>query len=76
MPSCLDIPADLRTEFYSGGEESARPATVLGSKAVGEPSVLAGCSLLFAIRMAVASARRDGGNTDWFQLGTFFFFKL
>ena len=47
VPSCLDIPATLRTQFYNSGHN---PAGVLGSKTTGEPSVLAGCSVLFAIR--------------------------
>jgi xanthine dehydrogenase molybdopterin-binding subunit B len=33
----------------------------LGSKATGEPSMLMGCSVLFAIRNAVQSARADCG---------------
>ena len=65
-PSCMDIPADLRTEFYNSGNN---PHGVLSSKATGEPSVLAGCSVLFALRMAISSARKDGGDTDWFQFG-------
>ena len=47
VPSVLDIPATLRTQFYNSGHN---PAGVLGSKTTGEPSVLAGCSVLFAIR--------------------------
>ena len=47
VPSCLDIPATLRTQFYNSGHN---PAGVLGSKTTGEPSVLAGCSVLFAMR--------------------------
>jgi xanthine dehydrogenase/oxidase len=38
---------------------------VLGSKAVGEPSVLGGVSVLLALRRAVASVRRDGGLPAW-----------
>ena len=67
VPTCLDVPADLRTEFFDSGHN---PAGVLGSKATGEPSVLAGCSVMFALRMAITSARADAGITDWFQLGT------
>lgn len=65
VPTCLDVPAELRTEFYDSGNN---PAGVLGSKATGEPSVLAGCSVMFALRMAITSARADAGITDWFQL--------
>ena len=47
VPGALDIPADLRTTFYNSGHN---PNGVLGSKTTGEPSVLAGCSVLFALR--------------------------
>ena len=47
VPTCFDIPADLRTQFYNSGHN---PNGVLGSKTTGEPSVLAGCSVLFALR--------------------------
>ena len=66
IPTSMDVPADLRTEFYDSGNN---PNGVLGSKATGEPSVLAGCSVLFALRMAITSARADAGLTDWFQFG-------
>lgn len=26
-------------------------------------------SVMFAIREAISSARRDAGNTDWFEMG-------
>jgi len=64
VPSSRDIPADLRTEFYNSGHN---PNGVLSSKATGEPSVLAGCSVMFALRMAIKSAREDGGDKEWFQ---------
>ena len=66
VPSSRDIPADLRTEFYNSG---SNPNGVLSSKATGEPSVLAGCSVIFALRMAIKSAREDGGDKEWFQFG-------
>ena len=69
----MDVPADLRTEFYDSGNN---PNGVLGSKATGEPSVLAGCSVLFALRMAITSARADAGLTDWFQFGKLSIFKV
>jgi len=65
VPTALDIPEDLRIELFSG---SNKKGLVLGSKAVGEPSVLGGVSVLLAIRAAVASARRDGGLPPWVRL--------
>ena len=38
------------------------------SKAVGEPPLFLAASALFAIKDAVAAARRDGGHTGWFVL--------
>lgn len=68
VPSCMDIPADLRSSFYNSGNN---PNGVLSSKATGEPSVLASCSVMFALRMAIKSAREDGGDKEWFQFGKF-----
>merc|ERR1711892_268794 len=65
VPTALDIPADLRVELLDSGNNSK---LVLGSKVTGEPPVLGAVSVLFAIRMAIASARKDGGMEDWFQL--------
>ena len=64
----MDIPADLRSSFYNSGNN---PNGVLSSKATGEPSVLASCSVMFALRMAIKSAREDGGDKEWFQFGKF-----
>ena len=68
VPTCQDIPCDLRTTFYNSGHN---PGGVLGSKTTGEPSVLAGSSVLFALRMAIQSAREDAGDKEWFQFGQF-----
>ena len=47
VPTCYDIPAEMRTNFYNSGNKNVG---VLGSKTTGEPSVLAGSSVLFALR--------------------------
>ncbi len=63
----MDIPVDLRTTFYNSHNN---PDGVLGSKATGEPSVLFGVGVLFAIRQALNAARRDRGETvGWYPLG-------
>ena len=36
---------------------------------LGEPSVLAGVSVLTALRQAIAAARQDAALPSWFQLG-------
>ena len=66
VPTCQDIPCDLRTSFYNSGYN---PRGVLGSKTTGEPSVLAGVSVMSALRMAILSAREDAGLKQWFQFG-------
>jgi len=65
IPGSLDIPADMRIEMYDSGTNKD---LVVGSKITGETSTLGGVSVLFAIRMAVTSARSDGGTNGWFQL--------
>ena len=47
VPSAMDIPADLRLELYNSGKNKG---LVLGSKAVGETSLLGGVSVLMALR--------------------------
>ena len=44
---CKLFTPELRTTFYNSGHN---PNGVLGSKTTGEPSVLAGSSVLFALR--------------------------
>jgi len=65
VPTSADIPEDFRVELYDSGNN---PGLVLGSKAVGEPGVLGGVSVLTALRQAITSARKDGGLENWFQL--------
>lgn len=39
-------------------------------QATGEPPLCMSCSVLFALRNAITSARKDAGNNEWFQMGT------
>eukprot|EP00095_Tigriopus_kingsejongensis_P005797 maker-scaffold88_size394946-snap-gene-2.26 protein:Tk05797 transcript:maker-scaffold88_size394946-snap-gene-2.26-mRNA-1 annotation:"hypothetical protein DAPPUDRAFT_313254" len=66
-PSSRDIPEDLRTTFYNSKNN---PYGVLGSKATGEPSVLMGVGVIFAIRDAINSAKSDQGLdlTTWYRM--------
>jgi xanthine dehydrogenase/oxidase len=41
---------------------------ILGSKAVGEPPMVTANSIYFALRQAIAAARLDAGNVDYFDL--------
>ncbi|KAL1140403.1 hypothetical protein AAG570_000335 [Ranatra chinensis] len=66
-PGCKDIPIDFRVTLR---KNSVNPVGVLRSKATGEPPLCMSCSVVFAIRNAVESGRRDSGQPvdDWFMI--------
>lgn len=64
-PSSKDIPVDFR---ISAVEKSSNPFGVLSSRATGEPSVCLAASILLAVRYAVASARSEIGDKQWFMI--------
>jgi xanthine dehydrogenase large subunit len=53
IPAASDCPADLRVEFW---EDDNREETVYRSKAVGEPPLMHGLAVFFALKDAVAAA--------------------
>ena len=57
MPSSKDIPQDFRVTFHDSKRNTT--AGVLGSKAVGEQSLLMGVSAIFALRRAIDSVKKD-----------------
>ncbi|CAL8110877.1 unnamed protein product [Orchesella dallaii] len=61
-----DIPEDLRVTLL---RKAPNPYGVLSSKAVGEPPFNLSVSVIFAIRNAIDSARREVGNNVWYQMG-------
>ena len=69
-PSCYDIPEDMRTTLCT----TNRLEGTLGSKATGEPAMLMGCSVAFALRNAIKAAREefglggDDGIPGWVKL--------
>jgi len=65
-PMAKDIPQDFRVTLYS--DPQPNKDGVLGSKGPGEPSGCSAVAVLIALRQAIASARRDAGNNEWFQL--------
>ncbi|KDD74612.1 molybdopterin-binding domain of aldehyde dehydrogenase, partial [Helicosporidium sp. ATCC 50920] len=67
IPSVSDIPLDFRVSLLADAPCRQTPA-VHSSKAVGEPPFFLGTSALFALRDAVAAARRDAGVAGWFEL--------
>lgn len=67
-PGAKDIPIDFRIHLR---KNSFNPTGVLRSKATGEPPLCMSVSVLFAIRQAILSARKDAKSSDeWFQMNT------
>ncbi|XP_053676028.1 uncharacterized protein LOC128726255 [Anopheles nili] len=67
-PSARDIPIDMRIRLL---QKSSNAAGVLRSKATGEPAYNLGVTVQFALRYALAAARRDAGlPREWIELGT------
>jgi xanthine dehydrogenase large subunit len=59
IPSVSDIPAAMTVKLFEN--QNVEP-TVFRSKAVGEPPLLLGFSVLLAIRAAIASAAPDSAD--------------
>lgn len=58
IPVCSDVPEDFRVEILESGLN--REDTVFRSKAVGEPPLMLGLSVFYALRDAVAAVGPDG----------------
>jgi xanthine dehydrogenase/oxidase len=65
VPFSKDIPEDFRITLLS---KVPNPHGILRSKATGEPAADAAFAIVLALRSAIASARKDAGNTDWFDM--------
>ncbi|XP_067007633.2 uncharacterized protein [Anabrus simplex] len=60
-PGARDIPVEFNVELQGN---SPNPVGVLRSKTTGEPAVCLSCSVFFAIKNALSSARKDAGLTE------------
>ncbi|CAL8110871.1 unnamed protein product [Orchesella dallaii] len=60
-----DIPEDFRVTIL---RNAPNPFGALSSKATGEPPLNMSCSVIFALRNAIDSARREIENTSWYQM--------
>ncbi|XP_055381707.1 uncharacterized protein LOC129612212 isoform X2 [Condylostylus longicornis] len=66
-PGVKDIPVDFRINLV---QKSPNPAGFLRSKTTGEPAIALSVSIVFAIRHALDSARKDAGiEKKWYHLG-------
>ncbi|KAG9239304.1 xanthine dehydrogenase [Amylocarpus encephaloides] len=69
IPGFSDIPQEFNISFLQnveGGWKHLR--SIQSSKGAGEPPLFLGASVLFALRDALVSARKDNGVTDYLSL--------
>lgn len=64
-PLGADIPSVFNVTFL---RDVYNTDGILGSKAVGEPPNIIANSIFFAVKSAVASARKDAGSTGYFNM--------
>nr|AYC63819.1 hypothetical protein [Dichotomosiphon tuberosus] len=67
IPTVNDIPIDFRIKLLSNVPNTR---TIHSSKAIGEPPLSLSNSVFFALKNAVAEARRQNGKStmEWFDL--------
>jgi xanthine dehydrogenase/oxidase len=73
FPCSKSIPVDFRVSLYGERRLAAsgvpvNPNLMLSSKGVGEPPLVVSSCVFFALKHAVAAARADRGETEWFEL--------
>uniref|UniRef100_H3A831 xanthine dehydrogenase n=1 Tax=Latimeria chalumnae TaxID=7897 RepID=H3A831_LATCH len=67
IPAVCDIPAQMNVSLLA---DSRNPHAIYSSKGIGEPSVFFGCTVFYAIKDAIAAARKDIGLTGTFTLNS------
>ncbi|XP_048090843.1 aldehyde oxidase 5 isoform X1 [Alosa alosa] len=67
VPALSDVPTQLNVHLLP---DSHNPHAIYSSKGIGEPPVFFGCTLFFAIKEAIAAARRERGLSDRFPLSS------
>ncbi|KAL4635601.1 aldehyde oxidase-like [Arapaima gigas] len=69
IPALCDIPSKLNVHLLA---DAHNPNAIYSSKAsgIGEPPVFFGCTVFFAIKEAIAAARRESGLSSRFTLSS------
>lgn len=65
IPSFSDVPIDFRVSLLSN---SSNPRAIYSSKGIGEPPLLLGSSVFFALKQACTAYREQQGSHDYFTL--------
>ncbi|CAH2306016.1 aldehyde oxidase-like [Pelobates cultripes] len=67
IPAVCDVPEQFNVSLLA---DAPNPHAIYSSKAMGEPAFFLGCSVYFAIKDAVAAARKERGMSDLFTLNS------
>ncbi|XP_030627213.1 aldehyde oxidase 5 [Chanos chanos] len=67
VPALCDVPPQLNVHLLANARN---PHAIYSSKGIGEPPVFFGCTLFFAIKEAIAAARRERGQSNSFPLSS------
>ncbi|CAF2798050.1 unnamed protein product [Rotaria sp. Silwood2] len=67
IPSFNDVPIDFRISLF---KNAPNPFAIFSSKGVGEPAITLSTTVLFAIKKAIDSYRRDNGLNEFFVLNS------
>ncbi|KAJ8247098.1 hypothetical protein GJAV_G00258700 [Gymnothorax javanicus] len=67
IPMISDVPRELNVHLLSNTQ---KPDTIYSAKGVGEPPISLGLTVFFAIKEAIAAARRDSGLSGTFTLNS------
>ncbi|CAH0554559.1 unnamed protein product [Brassicogethes aeneus] len=65
LPGFADIPLEFNVSLLKGVSNSR---AVYSSKAIGEPPLFSACSVLFAVKDAIKSARGESGISESFEI--------
>jgi xanthine dehydrogenase/oxidase len=69
-PAHTSIPIEMNVDLFPRSEAKVTPDPnlLMGAKEVGEPPLVLGATVYFAVKHAVLDARKDKGIKDWFRM--------